>query len=166
MDILTLVNKLEHTPDCSILSPSETPLVKPEHILPYDVREFYQLCGGATFFEQSEYSMRIVSPKNFVLANPIILTGLTEDQFTATKHEISWSWYIVGKGETGEYLLIDLHSERLSRCYYSFWDRHAMRGYSPIIATSFTDLLLRLLANRGQQWYWERPDFNLGDAYD
>jgi len=36
-----------------------------------------------------------------------------------------------------------------------------------IIATSFTDLIERLISSDGKLWYWLRDDFiSLGDAYD
>jgi hypothetical protein len=42
-----------------------------------------------------------------------------------------------------------------------------MVGDSRIIAVSFTDLLVGLLANEGKREYWREPDFKyLGDAYD
>ncbi|WP_331460411.1 SMI1/KNR4 family protein [Gracilibacillus suaedae] len=48
-----------------------------------------------------------------------------------------------------------------------FFDRHGLVGESQRIATSFTDLLERLIKNKGQYWYWLRSDFiSLGDAYD
>ncbi len=167
MDMESLIKRIKVTPDCIIYPPSGIPTIQPEHTLPEDVLTFYQLCGGIALYEMSEYSLHIVPPENFQLANPIILVGLTEEQFRATRNEISWSWYLIGQGESNEYVTIDLHPNRLGRCYYSFWDRHAMKGYSPVIATSFTDLLIRMLDNRGQEWYWEQADFeSLGDAYD
>lgn len=128
------------------------------------------LCGGATLYDRSEYAVDIVGPQEFILANPAIFLdvfGKPSEMDMRKKENISWSWYIVGKGNSGEYIVIDLDEARLGRCYYSFWDRHAMKGYSPIIAVSFTDLLQRLIENKGERWYWEQPGFkSLGDAYD
>lgn len=42
-------------------------------ILPGDIKEFYTLCGGIILFEDMPYSVRIVPPEEFVLANPVIL---------------------------------------------------------------------------------------------
>jgi len=42
-----------------------------------------------------------------------------------------------------------------------------MPGSCPIIARGFTSLLSTLFENRGEHWYWLRPDYqSMGDAYD
>ena len=47
------------------------------------------------------------------------------------------------------------------------FDRHGIVGESQIIATSFTNLLEKLIKNNGQYWYWLKSEFeSLGDAYD
>lgn len=118
-------------------------------------------------FNSSAYSMDIVPPSRFVLANPVIFIGVSKNELNETGVDISWSWYIVGEGENRQYITIDLSFERLGRCYDSFWDSHAMPGYTPIVARSFTDLLSDLLLNRGKHWYWLQPDFRpIGDAYE
>jgi hypothetical protein len=81
-------------------------------------------------FLRKFYSINIVSPNKFLLANPILLTGISEEALRTSKGDISWSWYIVGEGENGQFITIDLSPGRLGRCYDSFWDCHAMPGYS------------------------------------
>jgi antitoxin YokJ len=170
MNLDKLLNRIRVTPDCLVYPASGTPIIHPDHLLPEDMQNFYRLCGGVTLYDDSEYAIDIVSPQELVLANPIIFLDAFEEPSAMEKEKkenTSWSWYIIGKGNSGEYVTIDLAPARLGRCYYSFWDRHAMKGYSSIIAVSFTDLLYRLIDNRGQQWYWEQPGFqSLGDAYD
>ena len=166
-DIETIIKRVQNSPDCVLYPPSDTPIVKQEHVLPEDVLAFYQLCGGGMLYDQSEYLLQLVPPGRFVPASPVMLVGLSEEQLKASKDEIHWSWYIFGEGQSGEHILIDLALERLGRYYYSFWDRHAMIGCMPVIANSFTDLLVRMFENQGQGWYWEQPDFEpLGDAFD
>ncbi len=81
--------------------------------------------------------------------------------------DISETWYILADDLNGDYFTIDLSRERLGRCYDSFWDSHAQVGDSPIVATTFTDFLVRMLNNNGQHWYFLQPEFvSLGDAYD
>lgn len=110
--------------------------------------------------EKSDYPFRVVGPEAFVQANSVIAGVTGED-------DISYSWYILGRGGSHEHVTIDLDESRLGRCYDSFWDRHAVAGSSPIIALSMTDLLSRIFANRGKPWYWLQPDYgSLGDAYD
>ena len=166
IDLSYLLDKIRVKPHCSVRQAQGLPLVAHGHVLPNDVIEFYNLCGGISLFDNSAYSMEIVAPDQFVLANPVIFIGVTEDQLRASMNDISWSWYIVGKGKNRQFLTIDLANNRLGRCYDSFWDSHAMPGYSPIIAQSFTELLLRLYANNGDHWFWLQPDFHsVGDAY-
>jgi hypothetical protein len=85
----------------------------------------------------------------------------------ACEDDISASWHLIVDDTNGEYLTIDLSENRVGRCYDSFFDRHGVRGSCPIIATSFSELLQRLIENRGQHWYWLQEGFeSLGDAYD
>jgi len=168
MKMFELIDIIQKTKGCILRPPSKIPQIREGHVLPEDVLIFYQLCGGGVLFEESAYTFHIVSPEEFLLANPVIFVMPEEEFFPATEDEISWSWYILGEGEMGnEYITIDLAPPRLGRCYYSFWDRYAMQGYSPVIALSFTNLLIRMLETQGREWYWEKSDFiSLGDAYD
>ncbi len=76
-------------------------------------------------------------------------------------------WYLLARGSSGEGISIDLHPDRLGRCYDSFWDRHGLAGSCPVIALSFLDLLTRLMDSGGAHWYWLEADFgSLGDAYE
>ncbi len=167
--IQEILNRISKTPDCFVASPQGIPEIAPGHKLPGDLLQFYSLCGGVTLFNSSAYRMTIVPPDKFTFANPIMFAGLAPEEVAAIvpADDISWSWYLVGEGDGAERITIDLAPERNGRCYDSFWDSYAMPGYSPIIAFSFTELLLRLLENQGDHWYWCRPDFKpLGDAYD
>ncbi|EPZ37121.1 MULTISPECIES: SMI1/KNR4 family protein [Bacillales] len=160
MRIENLINKIKNLGDCVVYPPAGIPNVSTSHILPDDVYKFYELCGGALLFEKADYSILIVPPQDFQLANPIIVGELCEE-------DISSDWYICATDRNGEYITIDLNPGRLGRCYDSFYDRHGVVGECSIIATSFTDLLERLIENRGRHWYWLQEDFiPLGDAYD
>jgi len=79
--------------------------------------------------------------------------------------DISWSWYVLAVGDNSQYITIDLSPERLGYCYDSYWELHPHD--SEIIATSFTDFLSRILANRGEYFYWLNPDFypHFGSPY-
>ena len=157
-DILLQIRML---PDCRVFEPTVLPTINgTNHVLPYDVIDFYTACGGVVLFEHSDYAVRIVGPTDVVLANPIIIGDLCDD-------DMSSDWYIIGDDGSDEYITIDFNPHRLGRCYDSFYDRHGVVGESSIIATSFMDLLSRLILNKGQYWYWLRDDFiTLGDAYD
>jgi antitoxin YokJ len=162
-----LIHKVCSLRGCRLEPPIGIPNVQAEHMLLEDIKLFYKLCGGLMLFEDADYPVQIVSPQNFIQSNSMIMIGLSQEQMDLIKNEPSWSWYIIGLGDSGEYISIDLDPVRLGRCYYSFWDTHAMKGYSPIIATSFSELLERLIENRGEGRYWEQPSYaSLGDAYD
>lgn len=165
-DMPQLLNIIQRTPDCFVMPAQGLPTIDPSHVLPDDLMEFYRRCGGVSLFPSSAYSIEIVPPNHLVLANPVIFIGIDKDELKTSINDISWSWHIVGEGANRQFLTIDLAVERLGRCYDSFWDCHAMPGYSPIIAPSFTELLVRLHANQGRHWYWLQPDFqSIGDAY-
>ena len=128
-------------------------------MLPADLEDFYTLCGGAELFSGALFSVRISSPDEFVLSNPVIIRERCDD--------ISGSWYIVGRGGDREFISTDLDPRRAGTCYDSFREIHGTPGHCAVVALSFTDLLERLLAARGGHWYWLEPGFvSLGDAYD
>lgn len=161
MNIKELIDKIKTLPDCKVYPPNGLPkLDNTKHKLPDDVIEFYQHCGGITLFNSESYISDIVSPDKFILANPVIVGELCEEDITS-------EWYIIVNDGNGDYLTIDLSDERSGRCYDSYWDRHGVVGECPIIARTFTELLENLVLNEGKQCYWLRDDFiTIGDAYD
>lgn len=160
MDIVKILEKIRNTPECIVYSPCGLPEVKKEVELPDDLKAFYENCGGISFFANSEYGFTIVSPKEMVLANLVIVGELCEE-------DISSEWYIICKDFEGNYITIDLAKERLGRCYDSFWDRHGVVGECTIVAKSFTELLSQLFTNQGKSLFWLDDDFvYIGDAYD
>lgn len=151
---------ITNAPGCVVFPPQGIPTIDPTLELPLDVHEFYEVCGGVTLFQHADYQVNIVPPQEFVLSNPVLVGERCEE-------DISSNWYLVANDGHGEYLTIDLDPSRLGRCYDSFHDRHGVVGESSIIALSFTDLLERLIKNKGQYWYWLQDDFaSLGDAYE
>ena len=145
---------------CRLLPPSGVPAVASEHRIPDDVLEFYRVAGGAALFPGSNYDYSIVGPEEVRPANRVLRLDPEEG-------DISEAWYIIAVDSGGEYLTIDLDSTRLGKCYDSFHETHGLVGSMPIVARSFTELLQRLLDNRGDYPYWLRDDFTgMGDAYD
>lgn len=160
MEILELIDKIRNTPDCIVHSPCGLPIVNNKNELPNDLKVFYENCGGITFFSNKEYEFTIVRPEEFVLANPVIIGELCEE-------DISSEWYIICKDTECNYITIDLSKERIGRCYDSFWDRHGVVGECTIVATTFTELISQLFRNQGQSLFWLESDFvYIGDAYD
>jgi len=168
MSLENLLHRIQVTPDWRIDVPVGQPGIGEHHRLPDDLRNFYQLCGGLSLAENTAYSVTIVPPTKCLLVNPVILGEDVAELVQRTEgDDISWSWYIIADLGNRDYLTIDLSQERLGRCYDSFHETHGLIGNTPIIALSFTELVLSLFENRGQYWYWLQPDFaSLGDAYD
>lgn len=168
MTIEELLIRIQETPGCKIEPPSGLPLIEKLHHLPDDLRSFYELCGELSLAENTSYVVTIVPPSKFMLANSVILGEEVAELARETEGEdISWSWYILADCRNGDYITIDLDQQRLGRCYESSHETHGLVGNTPIIALSFTELVLSLYDKRGSYWYWLQPDFvSLGDAYD
>ncbi|MEK4486105.1 SMI1/KNR4 family protein [Psychrobacillus sp. FSL H8-0484] len=160
MQLQLLIDKVKNFPNCIVHSPSGYPVVEKGHSLPSDLYEFYKICGGIDLFNDCDYGISIVPPKEFVLANPVIIGEKAE-------FDISSNWYIIGRDKNNDYLTIDLNKLLLGRCYDSNWEIHGVAGSCPVISNSFTELLNSLVMNNGNHWYWLQDDFtSLGDAYD
>ncbi len=164
MEIENLVKQVKHLTNCVVFPPIGIPVLPEEYHLPNDLNHFYDLCGGMILFENTAFPTYVVSPQDLVVANPVIFSGVDNSDLTATKGDLSWSWYLIGKGPNSQFITIDLAPERLGMCYDSFWDRHPRD--SDIIAHSFTELLSGLLKTRGEYYYWDALDFkSLGNPY-
>lgn len=162
-----MLTQIQVAPGCRLKAPAGQPQIEAYLRLPDDLREFYQLCGGMTLAENTNYTLTIASPDQCMPANPIILGEVaTRLAHASAANDISWSWYIIADYGNGDYITIDLDPQRLGRCYDSFHETHGLAGDTPIIALSFTDLLASLFQTRGQNWYWLQPGFvAFGDAY-
>lgn len=136
--------------------------------IPDDLLQFYSFCSGMETDIQSDDDLflSIVAPRNFQWAPRLILGDLLEKQVPSFDGGIEWFWYIVGRGDTDEYFVIDLAPERYGRCHYVYFYFFGQKGGTPVIAHSFTELLKVLYhaAKVGEAWRWER--LGLGDAYD
>ena len=160
MNIIELIEIIERSPSCAVYPSKGLPKIEEKYSLPSDLSLFYETCGGIELFKTSSSPMAIVSPAEVVLANSVLVGVVWEE-------DISDSWHIIAKGLTNEHITIDFERSRLGRCYDSSFGVHGSVGYCPIIATSFTDLLLRLWNNAGGYRYWLESSFQrIGDAYD
>lgn len=155
-----LLQALRTSPGCSTLPASGLPALPDGFALPNDLARFYEECGGAVLYADAEFPISIVSPDDFVSSN-LVIVGETD------LGDRSDAWFIVAATPDQEHISIDLNADRLGLCYDSFHEVHGIVGESKVVATSFADLLRRLLSNGGRHWYWLEPDFaDLGDAYD
>jgi hypothetical protein len=161
MDMAALLEELQRHPTCLIHPPVGLPRVRPLHTLPDDVVTFYRLCGGLDLFGDSNTPTLVVSPNDFVAANPVI--AFTEEGYD----DISDAWYLLARIENGEYIVIDCDSQRLGRCYDGNHETYGLVGQTPVIAASFGEFLERTLRAGTDGYYWTQPHFRpLGDAYD
>ena len=160
MKIDELLHRISSEAGCTISPPSGIPAVLPGHAIPDDVLAFYRVAGGASLFPGSDYEYNILPPGEVRPANAVM-------KIDSGEGDISDAWYVIADDRGGDYLSIDFDPTRLGRCYDSFHETHGMVGDTPIIARSFSELLERLLENRGSYPYWLRDDFQpIGDAYD
>jgi hypothetical protein len=170
MNLKNQIEKVKKIPGCTVLNSDGIPELNLKHELPKDLRDFYELCGGMILFKDSAFSIEIVQPNNFVLANPVLINQtIIEVEIAKGTYEkrISNDWYIIADLNDSNYIVIDLNKKRLGRCYRAFWETYPHRGDTPIIAKSFTELLECLIQNNGDFWYFEKANFiQIGDAYD
>jgi hypothetical protein len=83
------------------------------HSFPPDLKRFYELCGGVMLFENKDYHCQLVPPNEFVLSNPVIVGEQVDE-------DISSHWFIIAHDGNVDYISIDLHPNRLGKCYDSF----------------------------------------------
>lgn len=160
MIIHEIIEIIKKDPNCEVLQSNGIPNLNEGDELPVDIQQFYNLCGGIHFFKGSEYEFIVVPPEEVILANPVIIGELCEE-------DISSRWYIICKDTEDNYITFDSSKERNGRCYDSFWDRHGVVGECDIVATNFTELILNLYKSAGKQLFWLSDSFQyLGDAYD
>jgi antitoxin YokJ len=89
-----LLDRIGAAAGCRILPPAGLPIITAGHKLPGDLPAFYGLCGGVDLFVDAPFSIRISSPPELVVANPVIVGERTDGI-----SDISDSWYITGRGE-------------------------------------------------------------------
>lgn len=165
MSVTDLITQVRATPDCIVYPSNGIPTVQDGFNLPRDIRDFYQQCGGAKLYEHGSFPVEIVPPQEFVIASPVIYKDMLDDETVEEiKDEISWSWYLIGKGQAAQFITIDLRPERLGYCYDSDWVVHP--ADSTIVALSFTELLQGLFSDQGGIYYWAKPGYKpYGPAY-
>jgi len=166
MEINQLLDSIAEDADCHMVALSTIPLVNSPLVLPQDLVAFYRRCGGVELFKEEVFGFRIVTPQEFVPANPLLLGNY----YLENKHEFdsdeSAAWYLIARGtKSDEFITIDLNAAKNGYCYDSFWEVHAT-GNAKVVAKSFTELVERLHAARGTDLYWEHRAFNLGHARD
>ncbi|NEN76057.1 SMI1/KNR4 family protein [Pelistega sp. NLN82] len=152
-----LLEKISRLNDCRVI---EAQKVRTTLNLPSDLLEFYHLCNGVELFIHSDYPFKILGIESISSSNKIILDDISIN-------DISRNWFVIAEDYNGDYLSIDLSKNKLGWCYDSFYEIYGLAGNMPIIAKSFTELLINLYNQKGKSLYWYDDNFiSYGDAYD
>lgn len=161
MEIKKIVSKMESSNNFKVNKPCGLPNILEKHLLPDDVKTFYNLCGGVEcYIESGGFPLVILPPKEIKLSNIVLLGNDHKD-------DISSSWYLIVDAYDGNYLSIDFDRKRVGKCYESFEYSHAVKDNCPIIARSFTELLINIFDYCGDYFFWkDNEKFSCyGDAY-
>lgn len=86
---------------------------------------------------------------------------------SGARSDLTNTCYVIADGgrdfRSDPHVVIDLHLDRLGRCYDAFWDTYGLVGEMPVVAVTVTELLQVLVASGGQRGVL--PGL-YGDAYD
>jgi hypothetical protein len=160
-EIHEILDLIRARADCSVSPPCGLPFVPDGVSLPPDLREFYEIAAGALLFNQHVCAghVRILGPNEFQR----IGLAINGEEFATGP--FSW-WFAVADVRDGNYIAIDLNREHFGLCYDAFHETFASPGYVSVIASSFADLLRRLLNHKEDSTYWLQDDFKaLGEAF-
>jgi len=161
IEMKQLIERIRNTPGCRVKPPSGMPSLPEGKTLPTDLGAFYELAGGASLFGDEFGGARawVVAPQEFVpVAEAIIGEPITSGPFP-------W-WFAVADVQDGNYIAIDLNPAHQGLCYDAFHETFTEPGHVSVIASSFTDLLERLLNHGNDSTYWLQDEFvALGEAF-
>lgn len=102
--VTELLDHLQHAPDCRALPAAGQPTLSPEHVVPDEVRAFYNLCGGVVIGDRLPYEVRIVGTNKCIPANAVILANntlgdLADEVRDQLREDASRDWYIIAEVE-------------------------------------------------------------------
>lgn len=166
-ELRDLLDCIARTNGCSVLPPTGGAVAGRGHRLPNDLRELYELCGGAWLFRDGPYQWRVCRPGDLVPASPRLLTEhIAREVATEAPEDLTNGCYVIADGggaATDLHVVVDLHPARAGRCYLVSWDTYGLVGEMPVVATSVPELLRWLLSADGGN-----PTLatSQGDAYD
>ncbi len=128
--------------------------------IPKSLIEFYTSCGGIenSIYQDEDLPLSIVTPEKFKWVPEEILGNVLEKVQTNIEEEIFWNWYIIGRGDTNEYVAIDLAPERLEKCYFFNFYLLGQKNTMPLVANSLEELLQVFLeaVEIGEAWDWHK----------
>ncbi len=173
------VAQFESSPLWSVFEPDDSPQVlidprAPDVIIPEAVLKYYKLCGGQETIITTDDNivLSVVRPEEFEWALKTVLGKFLDRQIDTLQDGYTWKWYVIGRGDTDDYFVIDLCPKRYGYCYFTTTYTFGQRGLIPIVATSFEGLLQQLhtAAKIGEDWDWYKTSlgdlFNILDEHD
>lgn len=160
-----LIDELKQMGTCIVYPPGKSIAINESgRQIPEDLERFYQLCGGIDFYPDDPVrQFRIFASSDVRLATPVIRKELFEECPEDYANDISQFWYLLGNQGREENLVIDLHPDRVGRCYDGYIGTYASSDCR-IISDSFTDALKMFVASGGE-WNLSKVG-ELGYAYD
>ena len=162
-DVDTILDDLISRSSCLVSPPAGVPKLSGGLELPSDLQRFYERCGGLVVNKDGECGSwaRIVSPDEFQRIDATIMGG---EMFASGPFQ---HWYAIVDVQDGNYLAIDVGREHNGKCLDCFRETFAMPGYVSVIASSFSDLLIRLRDHKEDSAFWLQDDFSsLGEGFE
>ncbi|MEM7336485.1 MAG: SMI1/KNR4 family protein [Chloroflexota bacterium] len=124
---------------------------------PSDYLKFWELCGGLDYkFEKDEdLCLSVLSPSESGWAVGEIFSGFgyVTGMFPH-KNEYTWYWYLIGRGDTDDYYLMDLAPERLGYCYFANFYFFGHPHHTSLVSYNFQDFLIEIYraGEMGEEW--------------
>jgi hypothetical protein len=161
-EIDAILDRLANDDTCVMSPPCGLPQVAEGLLLPADVVRFYERVGGMVLHKDGRCGSwaRIVTPREFNRIDAVILGG---EMFATGPFEY---WHAIVDVQDGNYLAVDIGSEHSGKCLDCFHETFAMPGYVSVVASSFTDLLLRMMKHIEDSAFWLQDEFEaLGEGF-
>lgn len=116
---------------------------------------FYELCGGIRFFKGSKFEFIVVPPNEVILANPVIIGELCEEDIEKVINLLDGEYVtqiIMDNGNEDDYLCIDGGNDGLCNVFISKNDNEII--YT-LINSDANDSLVHKLVTGGQEGDFE-----------
>lgn len=156
-----ILDKLADDDTCLMSPPCGLPQVAAGLRLPADVARFYERAGGMVLRKDGRCGSRarVVTPQEFDRID-IAIVG---EMFATGPFEY---WHAIVDVEDGDYLAIDIGPDQSGKCLDCFHETFACRGYVSVVASSFTDLLMRIINHQDDSAFWLQDEFEaLGEGF-
>lgn len=129
---------------CNVTLPVEIPSFLS---LPDDLSYFYKNFSSVIFFPDSPYPFEIISPRDIKKSDLLVLGEDANDPVTQ-------EWYTLVKCDD-QLISIDLkNGKSFGYCFDSFWDVYGTIDDDTLVATSFTELVAKIINSKGNSLFW------------